>query len=211
MLFRSVASEVDLMIHDGTDWVGYQTNSNDARGYDLSLCDPEGPIVSASEPLEQSDGTALSYGDIWVDTSDLENYPIIKRYDNVAGQGKWQLIDNTDGTTENGIIFADARWDTDGTVNPITDDKPLITDLLQSSYLDPDAPDAALYPKGMLLWNTRRSGYNVKMFMSDAWNANDYPDVDPLPAVSATWRNASGNRNDGSPYMGRHEIGRAHV
>ena len=63
---------------------------------------------------------------------------------------------------------------------------------------------AALYPKGMLLWNTRRSGYNVKMFMSDAWNANDYPDVDPLPAVSATWRNASGNRNDGSPYMGRH-------
>jgi hypothetical protein len=202
--YDSTASEVDLMIHDGNDWVGYQTNSNDARGYDLSLCDPEGPIVSASEPMEQSDGTALSYGDIWIDTSDLENYPLIKRYDNVSGQGKWQLIDNTDGTTENGILFADARWDTDGTSDPITDDKPAITDLLMSSYLDPDAPDAALYPKGMLLWNTRRSGYNVKMFMSDAWNANDYPDVDPLPAVSATWRNASGNRNDGSPYMGRH-------
>jgi hypothetical protein len=192
------------MINDGTDWVGYQTNSNDARGYDLSLCDPEGPIVSASEPMEQSDGTALSYGDIWIDTSDLENYPTIYRYDNVSGQGKWQLMDNTDQTTENGILFTDARWDTDGTSHPITDDKPAITDLLMSSYLDPDAPDAALYPKGMLLWNTRRSGYNVKMFVADAWNANDYPDTDPLPTVSATWRNASGNRNDGSPYMGRH-------
>ena len=202
--YDSTASEVDIMINDGTDWVGYQTNSNDARGYDLSVCDPEGPIVSASEPMEQSDGTALSYGDIWIDTSDLENYPTIYRYDNVSGQGKWQLMDNTDQTTENGILFTDARWDTDGTSNPITDDKPAITDLLMSSYLDPDAPDAALYPKGMLLWNTRRSGYNVKMFVADAWNANDYPDTDPLPTVSATWRNASGNRNDGSPYMGRH-------
>ena len=33
-----------------------------------------------------------------------------------------------------------------------------------SDYLDPDAPDPALYPKGMLLWNLRRSGFNVKRF-----------------------------------------------
>ena len=41
---------------------------------------------------------------------------------------------------------------------------PSIVDLLTSDYFDLDAPDPDLYPQGMLVWNTRRSGYNVKTF-----------------------------------------------
>ena len=43
----------------------------------------------------------------------------------------------------------------------------LITDLLTSTYTDIDSPNAALYPKGMLGFNLRRSGYNVARFKKD--------------------------------------------
>jgi hypothetical protein len=200
--YDSVTNEVDIMIHDGNTWKGYKNVTNDARGYNLFNTDPAGPIVSASEPETQTDGSALVYGDLWIDTSDLENYPKIYRYDNVSGMGKWQLIDNTDQTTENGILFADARWATNGTTDVITDDKPTIVSLQSSNHLDIDAPVAANYPRGMLLWNTRRSGYNVKKFVYNYFNATDFPD-DTLPDYTNAWVNASGNRNDGSPYMGR--------
>ena len=196
--YWSSVDDVDIMIHDGTAWRGYQNETNDARGYNLSSTNPNGPMVAAAAPETQDDGSALVDGDLWVDTSDLENFPVLYRYES----SEWVLIDNADQTTESGILFADARWDTDGTSDVVTDDMPLITDLLVSDYLDLDAPDPALYPRGTLLWNTRRSGYNVKKFESNYFNATDYPD-DTLPTVKDTWVNASGNRNDGSPYMGR--------
>ena len=65
------------------------------------------------------------------------------------------------------MLFADARFGTTGgstTVAP----SGTIAELLASDYLDPDAPDPALYPKGMLLWNTRRSGFNVKKFVRNS-------------------------------------------
>jgi hypothetical protein len=114
------------------------------------------------------------YGDIWIDTSDLEIYPVIKRWQQVDGVNQWVLIDNTDQQTSNGVLFADARWSTTGTVNPITGDLPTITSLLTSNYLDVDAPDYTLYPAGMLLFNTRRSGFNVKSFEVDYFNAADF-------------------------------------
>ena len=46
---------------------------------------------------------------------------------------------------------------------------------MTSNYLDPDAPNPALYPQGTLLFNLRRSGYNVKSFEYDAWNLGAYP------------------------------------
>jgi hypothetical protein len=79
--YYNAVDDVDVMIHDGTDWKGYQTLAADARGYDLTATDPEGVLVSASEPTAQSDGTALVSGDLWIDTSDLENYPALYRYD----------------------------------------------------------------------------------------------------------------------------------
>jgi hypothetical protein len=47
---------------------------------------------------------------------------------------------------------------------------PSITSLLTSNYLDLDAPNPDLYPQGTLLFNTRRSGFNVKSFQVDYFN-----------------------------------------
>ena len=172
--YYSTTSQVDIMIQSGTGWVGYRNETNDVRGDNLSLTDPAGPQISATAPTTQSDATALVYGDLWIDTSDLEIYPVIKRWQNVDGVDQWVLIDNTDQTTENGVLFADARWSTTGTVDPITGALPTIVSLLTSNYLDVDAPDSALYPTGMLLFNTRRSGFNVKSFQVDYFNAADF-------------------------------------
>lgn len=200
--YYNAVDDVDVMIHDGSDWKGYQNIAIDARGYDLTATDPEGVIVAASEPIQQSDGTALVSGDLWLDTSDLENYPKIYRYD--ATDSAWTLIDNTDQTSENGIVFADARWDTDGTTNPITGDIPAITDLLTSNYKDLDCPNAALYPRGTILFNTRRSGYLVKEFKNDYFNDDDFSGT--LPTIKDAWVNKAGNKSDGSPYMGRKAV-----
>ena len=209
--YYSDPATVDIMISDIGGWKGYRnsywTGKTDARGYALANTDPEGVIVSASEPEFQSDGvTALVAGDLWLNSGDLENYPVLYRYDG----SDWILIDNTDQVGQNGILFADARWDTDGTTDVITGSLPSITDLLASNYIDQDAPDYRLYPRGMLLFNTRRSGYNVKQFVSNKFNAASYPDLPAVPGASSslptikdTWQTASGLKDNGSPYMGR--------
>jgi len=209
--YYSDPASVDIMINDIGGWKGYRnsywTDKTDARGYALANTDSEGVIVSASEPEFQSDGvTALVAGDLWLNTADLENYPVIYRYDGA----EWILIDNTDQVGQNGILFADARWDTDGTTDVITGSLPSITDLLASNYIDQDAPDYRLYPRGMLLFNTRRSGFNVKQFISNKFYAASYPDLpavpgasSSLPTVKDTWQTASGLKDNGSPYMGR--------
>ncbi len=181
--YYSTTSQVDIMIQSGTGWVGYRNETNDVRGDNLSLTDPAGPQISATAPTTQSDATALVYGDLWIDTSNLEIYPVIKRWQNVEGVDQWVLIDNTDQTTENGVLFADARWSPTGTVDPITGALPTIVSLLTSNYLDVDAPDSALYPTGMLLFNTRRSGFNVKSFQVDYFNAADFS--------YSTWSNST--------------------
>jgi hypothetical protein len=237
--YYSATNQADIMINNGAAWVGYQTLSNDVRGYNLTVTDPAGPIVSVTAPTEQSDATPLVYGDLWLDTSNLEIYPVLYRWESVNGVDQWVQIDNTDQTTENGILFADARWAPNGTTDPITGNIPTIASLLVSSYLDLDAPDATIYPAGTLLWNTRRSGFNVKTFQVDYFNAADFSvnsydstttyavgnkvlyngviyvaiaaGTGNLPTNTAFWSvletnawvNASGNRADGSPYMGR--------
>jgi hypothetical protein len=172
--YFSTVNQVDIMIQGGSGWVGYQNETNDTRGFDLTNTNPTGPIISATAPTTQTDGTVLVYGDLWIDTSDLEIYPVIKRWQQVEGVNQWILIDNTDQQTSNGIFFADARWSSTGTVNPITGDLPSITTLLTSDYLDVDAPDYTQFPAGMLLFNTRRSGFNVKSFEVDYFNAADF-------------------------------------
>jgi hypothetical protein len=237
--YYSATNQVDIMIQSGNGWQGYRNVSLDVRGYNLTQTDPNGPIISASEPLTQSDGTDLSYGDLWIDTSNLDLYPIIKRWELMDDVAQWVLINNTDQTTSNGILFADARWATNGTTNPITDNIPTIKSLLTSNYLDLDAPNYQLYPTGTLLWNTRRSGFNVKSFQVDYLNPRDFAvdsyststsyvvddivlyegmlyiaiapttahvptDVDYWSLLETNaWVTATGNRANGSPYMGR--------
>ena len=172
--YYSATNQVDIMIQSGSGWVGYQNETNDVRGYNLSSTNSTGPIISATAPTTQTDGTALVNGDLWIDTSNLELYPVINRWSTVDGVEQWVTLDNTDQTTQNGVLFADARWSSTGIVNPITGALPTITSLLTSNYLDVDAPDYTLYPTGMLLFNTRRSGFNVKSFQANYFNATDF-------------------------------------
>jgi len=204
--FYSVVDQVDIMVRTSNGWRGYKNTNYDFNGLPIptgvNATDPNGPIVSASVPSTQSDGTALVYGDLWIDTSDLENYPVINRWQLVNGVDKWVRIDNTDQTSPSGILFADARWAPNGTTNPANDPIPSIASLLSSNYLDLDAPDAALYPVGMLLFNTRRSGYNVKQYAVNYFNNDRFPD-EVLPTQKDAWVSASGLQSNGSPFMGR--------
>lgn len=170
--YYSDPTEIDIMFNDGNAWRGYKTGT-DSRGYNLTNTDPMGVIVSASEPFTQTDNSPLVAGDLWLDTSDLENYPNISRWNG----SDWIQIDTADQTSQNGIVFADARWGL-GTDDVVTGNLPDVVDLASSSYVDPDAPDARLYPRGILLFNTRRSGYNVKRFVSDYFDAQNYTNLD---------------------------------
>jgi len=178
--------------------------TNDVRGYDLTATNASGPIVAATAPTTQNNAaeSPLEYGDLWIDSSDLENYPLMYRWESVNNVDQWVSINTTDQVTENGILFADARWATNGTTDPISDPFPTIEALASSNYLDLDAPDPALYPQGMLLWNTRRSGYNVKSYQSNYFNSTTFPD-DTLPTVKNTWLTASGNKDTGAMFAGR--------
>ena len=202
-------TEADILISDGSNWKGYQNVTNDARGFNLANTSPDGVIFSASEPTTQSDETALVVGDLWLDTSDLENYPKLYRYQTVSGENRWVLIDNTDQTTENGILFADARFMGDTSTDVVTGTIPTTKSLLTSNTVDIDAPDATLYPRGMLLFNTRRSSYNVKQFRKNYFSRTNFSDTTlypTLPTEKDAWVTASGNRNDGSAYMGRKAV-----
>jgi hypothetical protein len=195
------------MIHDGNNWVGYQSATSPFfAAASADKTDPEGPIVAATEPTEQSDGTDLKNGDIWISTADLENYPKIYKYNGATL--KWVQLDTGDQTTEDGILFADARINTAGANS---DKEGTIVDLLTSDYLDPDAPDPALYPKGMLLWNLRRSGFNVRKYVRnyiDVAGENERFENAGLPESMAgyyphRWVTESGNQANGAGSFGR--------
>ena len=180
-LWYNTNLEADIMVHNGTTWVGYLDSTSPYYNADAAQqTDPNGPIFSASEPTTQSDATALKIGDIWIDTSDLENYPRIYRYQSTADGNAFVLIDNSDQTTGDGIVFADARSNTASTKSDSsstggapTDSS--IKDLLSDNFLDPDAPNPSLYPQGILLFNTRRSGYNVKEYKNNHITTAKYP------------------------------------
>jgi hypothetical protein len=189
--------EADIMIHNGTTWKGYQNDSNDARGFDLSQTSPNGVIFSTTEPTTQSDNTALVNGDLWIDTSDLENYPALYRRQTVSGEARWVAIDKTDTTTENGIIFGDARFIGDTTTDVVTGTIPTIASLLTSDTVDIDRPDPTIYPRGMLLFNTRRSTYGVKQFRSDYFSRTNFSDTSAyptLPTEKDAWVTVSGSK-----------------
>ena len=180
-LWYNTYLQVDIMVGNGMIWQGYK------NAYPAT--DPNGPIISGSMPSTQSDGTPLVTNDIWVDSS-VTPYPVLYRYD--ATSSSFSLIDNTNHTSPSGIIFEDARWNNDGYV----DGSQAPSAMVVSNYVDSDAPNAELYPAGMLLFNTRYSTYNVKQYYKNYFSTLSAPyDTD-------AWVSASGNRPDGTPYMG---------
>jgi len=203
--YSSVVDEVDIMVHDGDKWVGYL--NTDSPYYDVTpgnAPDASGPIVAASEPVDgdRADGGNLVTGDIWVSTADLENFPRIYRWNNTLNS--WVELDTTDQTTENGVLFADARYNTAGANSSTEGD---IVDMITSNYVDVDCPDPALYPKGMLLWNLRRSGFNVKRFERNyvdlAADNERFGDESMSAYYPHRWVTESANEADGSGSFGR--------
>ena len=213
--YNPTFADVDIMIHNGETWVGYRNthspfaDTNTTRNGYL-------PMVSASNPY----ASGVTTGDLWISTADLENYPTIYRYDSgltaLAAESRWVLIDKTDQTTEEGVLFTDARYGISGATGDVAGS---IADLAVSNFLDFDAPDPALYPRGMLLWNLRRSGGNVKRYANSyVSTTEDNPRFDntnsPLGQTFASgqsmsgyatdrWVTASPNNEDGSGSFGR--------
>lgn len=131
--------------------------------------------VTASEPTKQSDGsTTLATGDLWIDGGDLENFPVIYKW---SAADEWVLVDNTDQVSGDGIIFADFR--------PRAD--------VLSLTMDAGSPRHENFPIGILAWNKRASGGNVKEYNEVYIVAGN--DIGPK------WVDYSGNKPDGSPYM----------
>lgn len=112
--------KVDILVNDGTAWQDYAAGT---------------VYVQASAP------SIPVAGDIWVDTDQLDEYPVIYK----RGVSAWSQIDSTDQTSPFGVIFADARK-------------------LNSGALDADQPNPSAYPTGMLLFNTRYSTRIVKEY-----------------------------------------------
>jgi hypothetical protein len=226
--YHTATDEADIMSHDGTTWVGYATA--------YSTTSPNGPQFSATAPTTQSDGTALVTNDLWIDTSDLENYPKLYKYNtsatisstNTANQvavttsgAAWELVDKADQTTEDGVVFADARYHTaadkaDSLSTGGAGTASSIKDLLSDGFLDPDAPNPDNYPQGIMLWNTRRSGYNVKEYKNNYITTTKYPGSGGtgLGNIRASnesvstyfpdrWVTKSSNNADGSGTFGR--------
>ena len=213
----------DILEHNGTTWQGYVSVN--------ATTSPKGPQFSATAPTTQCDGTPLVNKDLWVDTSDLENYPKLYKYNTSATLSSsntsnnvvvtttgaaWVLVDKADQTTEDGVLFADARWhiaaekSADGNTQAGTASS--IKDLLSDGFLDPDAPDPTLYPQGIMLWNTRRSGYNIKEYANNHITTTAYPGsgstglgnirYNSNESVASyypdRWVTKSGNNTDGS-------------
>lgn len=125
--------------------------------------------VTASKPSKQSDGiSSLAGGELWLDSDDLENFPKIYKYS--ASASDWVAVDGTDQVTADGIIYEDFR-------------------AVKGGSLSADAPASEKYPVGILGWNKRASGGNVKEWKVD-YVANGV-------AVGSVWVDASGNQVDG--------------
>ena len=176
--FSNVFSQVDIMYHNGQKWQGYK---NAFPG-----TDPAGPMVSVTQPVTQSTGAPLANGDIWIQTGNMDLYGQ-SIYVYSGNTLKWIQQDPTDHTSPNGWVFHDARWATNGySTTPST-----IPQLLASDYVDPDAPDPGLYPRGTRLFNLRRSGYNVKQYQAGYIDINSNNGVnirtgDPMNGSNST-------------------------
>jgi|TARA_B100001964_G_scaffold39612_1_gene43308 hypothetical protein len=120
--------------------------------------------------------TSPSNGDVWVDTNDLDNYPLIKVYNNTTSS--WDARDNTDQSTANGVVFADLT----ATAADITYNS--------GATRLANAPNGALYPEGTMCVNMAHSKYQVRKYVSSELTTHK-------------WRTAAGNKANGAGYFGR--------
>ena len=176
--------KVDIMVNNGATWKGLQEMYPGAKLF-----------LTSEEPAVAPDMS------IWIDTN-AEKFPTIYRME----AQKWELLDNTDQTSAYGVLFADARYyaNKEYPTFSISDEGEVISNLLTSSNLDPDAPDAKAYPKDMILFNTRFSTNNVKEYKVNPFEAYDYDSsLYPTDSTTARWVSVSGNASNGAGLFGK--------
>ena len=156
----------------GQYWFDSTIDSLDLYVSNGSAWDPASDVqYSTTAPLTDQDGNALADGDVWVDTTlastglvNERDYPKIYQHNGAA----WVKHSNSDQTSANGVLFADID-DTAGGGSAIV-----------------GAPDAVIYPDGVIVVNMAQSRNTVR-----SWNGT-------------AWRNAAANNSDGSGAFGRY-------
>lgn len=150
----------------GTVWFNDSISGLDLYRVNGGSYDPVTATYSTTAPVSPSNN------DVWVDTSNAgtnqsaeRSYPAIKVWNTTLNA--WVSHNNTDQTTARGVLFADLD-DTAGGGSPIT-----------------GAPDATIYPDGMIAVNMAQSANTVRV-----WNGS-------------AWRNGVSNHADGSGRFGR--------
>jgi hypothetical protein len=186
-------STIDILVATGQ---GSWQNINLPGFTDLVV--PSGAptlFTQSADPRDNVPPVVLEANDLWVDT-DVDPYPSIRYWSGTA----WVMMSNTDQVSNHGIVFTDAR------PNPLYHSGSYAGENNGGSSnpdLDPDAPDSDLYPKGFLLWNTRYSTSNVKVWQSPFVISGITAEPDNTNNGSiGRWSSASGNDAAGSPYMG---------
>ena len=113
--------------------------------------------LDANITIDSNSPQSPSAGDVWIDSGDVENYPMIYQFDGIS----WTERDTTDQTTPNGVVFAD-----------LTDTASDSSNNGGATAVDDEAPDPLLHPDGMLLWNSIVSTGNVKRYdaATDVWS-----------------------------------------
>jgi hypothetical protein len=104
-----------------------------------------GTLTAAS-----SKPTTPSAGDIWLDTVAVDAYPSLYKYNGTTTS--WDAIDNTDQTSNQGIVFGNFRASSSSALETVTT----------------VSPNPSTYPVGTLGWNFMASGYDVKKYDSTA-------------------------------------------
>ena len=157
----------------GTHWFDNSLTALDVYKVNGSNYTTITPTYATTAP------TGPSAGDLWIDTTScgygLTNeraYP--KIYQRNAGNSAWVLHSNADQSTSNGVLFAD-----------ITDTAADATDGGNATEIT-GAPNAAIYPTGMVVINMAQSKNTVR-----TWNGT-------------AWRNGASNHADGSGAFGRY-------
>lgn len=173
----SVAEPVGAPL-DGTIW--YDTSVDELAIYEVVVDSGTQKWQRVADvqyitvpPTSDSAGGSLSDGDYWVDT-DENGYPVIYRHNGT----NWVLKDNSDQSTDNGVVFADIT-----ALDTTPGD-------FETTLLD-EAPDPLLYPAGMTGINMCRSGRTVRVY-------------DASQTTTWKWRNMASNQADGSGSFGRH-------
>lgn len=135
----------------GDVWFNDELDGLDVYVVNGANFDAVTPTYAKTAPSGPSDG------DVWINTNlsdsgqvNDRSYPKIYVYNNALSQ--WILHNNTDQSTERGVLFANIS-------DTAADASTLIT----------DAPDPLVYPDGMIAINMAQSKNTVRVWNGTAW------------------------------------------